>query len=146
MQRPEDWGAAVVCRQVRPAGRVPRNLRRDVEDGAARHREYEVSQDGGDTLVLRIDVVGVARVVGGAGGGVVGVQADEPRDVGVRVGEIELLQVALQLGGVSDIVGEKSEQGAFVFLVAYDVRNFGVLAGEASLFRTGRQESTVWPR
>lgn len=139
--------APVVRRQVRPAGHVGRGARGEVEGGAALEREDEVAEEGGHALELGVEVVvGAARVVGGAGGGVVRVQADQPRDVGVGVGQVELAEVALQLGGRADVGGEEGEERAFVLLVADDVGDFGVSAAQGGLIWRLRDERPVWPR
>lgn len=73
VQSPQDRGPLVVRRDIGPAGHVLRHLGGDVEDGAAGKREDEITQYGGDALVLGVNIVLVSRVVRGPGRWVVGI-------------------------------------------------------------------------
>lgn len=118
VQRPQDRRAAIVRREVRVRAHLGRDGRGDVQHGAARERENGVAEECCDALELRVEVVVGAGAEGRAGGGVVGVEADEGVEVCGWVGEVELAQVVGELLRGADVAGEDAEERAFVFLVA----------------------------
>lgn len=137
----------VVAGRVRPRRRARVGRVGVRQEAPMRRGEGQVADDGGQTLVLRVELVVEAGVEGRALGRVVRVLGQEAGDLGgALVVEEDGREVLGELGLCGDVPLHKGEDGAFVLLVADDEGHGRVFARLHEDVRGYHECGSVWAR